>query len=166
MNPVFTRELEQQIVGNVVALGNPFCVVTPCELRWIVFDFAGVNRLPHKFNAELNLPERTGINVNRVAVVNAEAVGKFFNSFRTILLKYTFSGENIQGRRVRDNYLQFKRNLEKLWQKSEKQEWLYFRRTSTDHHYFVCQSMGSQTMGCFCIGWSTSKVTSKVVNLT
>lgn len=112
-NPVFTREQEQEIVDHVVTLGNLFYGVTPRELRRMAFDFAEANRLPHKFNAELKLAGKDwlmsfqkrnpqislrqpeGTSINRIAAFNAEAVGKFFNNLKTVLLKHEFRPDRI-----------------------------------------------------------------------
>lgn len=137
-NPVFTREQEQEIVDHVVTLGNLFYGVTPRELRRMAFDFAEANRLPHKFNAELKLAGKDwlmsfqkrnpqislrqpeGTSINRIAAFNAEAVGKFFNNLKTVLLKHEFRPDRIFNVDESGITTQFKRSLEKSTPKKVK----------------------------------------------
>lgn len=108
----FNDEECQELVKYISDIDRRAFGLSTRELRSLAFEFAEQNNIPHRFNKEkrmagkdwlrnfthkyqlsLRKPEATPL--GRLMGFNKEAVGKFYNILKEVLLKYEFTPHNI-----------------------------------------------------------------------
>lgn len=111
--PVFTKEQESDIAEHLMQLTKMFYGLTPMQLRKLVFEYAEILKIPHRFdktkklagkdwlegflkrNTNISVRKPEAISLNRLRGFNKEEVERFFNNLEQVMDKFKFSANKI-----------------------------------------------------------------------
>lgn len=111
--PVFSRDAEKELVGEIIRLSKIFYGLTAHEIQRCAFNYAERNNINHPFiqankaagrdwierflrrNPEISIRKPQPTSINRLTAFNREEVTIFFDKLSSLMEKYKFTPARI-----------------------------------------------------------------------